>query len=127
MFRFAQDWGKVEKLLARVSMLPKERHREGVLSREEEEAYLGAAPPLLKDVATLLLDCGLRPDEAFRLRWEQVRDGALHVLHGKTDSARRSIPLSDRAAEAIERRRRIGHLRGSSPLRRRPVTRRSPA
>ncbi len=106
MFRLAQDWGKVEKLLARVSMLPKERHRERVLSREEEEAYFAVARPLLKDVATVLLDCALRPEECFRLRWEQVRDGALHIMHGKTESARRSIPLSDRAAAVIESRRR---------------------
>jgi integrase len=105
MFRLAQDWGKVEKLLARVSMIPKERHRERVLSRDEEAAYLAAAPPLLKDVASVLIDCALRPEEVFRLRWEQVRDGAAHIMHGKTESARRTIPLSDRAAAAVESRR----------------------
>jgi len=105
MFRLAQEWGRVDKLLARVSMIPKERHRERVLSRDEEAAYLAAAPPLLKDVASVLIDCALRPEEVFRLRWEQVRDGAVHILHGKTESARRTIPLSDRAAAAIESRR----------------------
>jgi integrase len=110
MFRLAQDWGRVEKLLARVGMLPKERHRERVLSREEEDAYFAVARPLLNDVATVLLDCALRPEECFRLRWEQVRDGALHILHGKTESARRVIPPSDRAAAVIESRRQ-----GESP------------
>jgi integrase len=105
MFKLAQEWGRVERLLARVSMLPKERHRERVLSLEEEASYLAAARPLLRDLAEVLVDCALRPEECFRLRWEQVRDGSLHVLHGKTESARRSIPLSDRAAAAIERRR----------------------
>jgi integrase len=32
-------------------------------------------PYLLRDVATILLDCGLRPEECHRLRWEDVRRG----------------------------------------------------
>src|SRR5579871_7049161 len=62
-------------------------------------------PFLLRDVATVLLDCGLRPDECFRLRWEYVRDGALHVPFGKTANARRTIPLTPRLAALIEMRR----------------------
>jgi integrase len=62
-------------------------------------------PYLLRDVATLLLDCGVRPEECYRLRWEQVRDGALHVAYGKTANARRSIPLSRRAEAVLEMRR----------------------
>jgi len=90
---------------APLSMIPKERHRERVLSSDEEAAYLAAAPPLLKDVASVLIDCALRPEEVFLLRWEPLRDRAVHILHGKTESARRTIPLSDRAAAAIESRR----------------------
>jgi integrase len=92
MFRLAQEWGKVGKLLPRVSVVPTENHRERVLTREEEDKYLAAAKPLLKDAATILLDCAMRPDECFRLRWDQVRDGSLRILHGKTESARRAIP-----------------------------------
>lgn len=137
MFKLAQEWGKVEKLLPRVSMVPKENHRERVLTQDEEDRYLKAAtavgegieeayqralegiratqrgeqpvkprdPFLLRDVFTVLIDCALRPEECFRLRWDQVRDGALHVLHGKTENARRVIPLPERAAAIIESRR----------------------
>jgi integrase len=137
MFRLAQEWGKVERLLPRVSMVPKENHRERVLTEDEEDRYLKAAtaigdgiqeayqralegiratqrgekpakprdPYMLRDVATVLIDCALRPEECFRLRWDQVRDGEMHILHGKTDNARRVIPLSDRAASVIESRR----------------------
>jgi integrase len=66
-----------------------------------------ADPFLLRDVATVLLDCGLRPDECFRLRWEHVRDGALHVPFGKTENARRTIPLTPRLAALIEMRRAV--------------------
>ena len=69
MFHLAQEWGKVEKVLPRVRMLPGERHRERVLTGEEEKRYLEDAGPLLRDVAMILLDCGLfqgRRDEAWR-------------------------------------------------------------
>jgi len=63
------------------------------------------APFLLRDIATVLIDCGLRPEECSRLRWEHVRDGAVHVPFGKTENARRTIPLTQRAAALIEMRR----------------------
>ena len=66
-------------------------------------------PFLLRDAATLLMDCGLRPDECFRLRWEHVRDGALHVPFGKTENARRTIPLTPRAGGLIEMRRTVAN------------------
>ncbi len=66
-------------------------------------------PFLLRDVATVLLDCGLRPEECYRLRWEEVRDGALHIPFGKAASARRSIPLPNRAAVLIEMRKPVAN------------------
>src|SRR5262249_33539968 len=84
-------------------------------------------PFLLRDVTTLLDDCALRPEECFRLRWEHVRDGAVHVPFGKTENARRTIPLTPRAAALLEMRRaaakgewvfpaptRSGHIEKSS-------------
>jgi integrase len=62
-------------------------------------------PFLLRDFTTVLADCGLRPEECFRLRWENIRDGAAHVPFGKTVNARRTIPLTPRAAAIIEMRR----------------------
>jgi len=61
-------------------------------------------PFLLRDVATVLLDCGLRPEECFRLRWENIRGDAAHVPFGKTENARRTIPLTPRASALIEMR-----------------------
>jgi integrase len=37
-----------------------------------------------------------------------VRDGALHVPFGKTENARRTIPLTPRLAALIEMRRTVG-------------------
>jgi integrase len=106
MFALSQEWGKVEKVLPRVRMLPGERHRERVLTAAEEKTYLGNAAPLLHDVAVVLLDCGLRPEECFRLRWdENVRGEGIEVQYGKTDNARRRIPVSQRVAAVLEMRR----------------------
>lgn len=136
-FHLAVEWGKVEKLPAKVSLIPGERRRERVLSAGEEDAYLKAAgkigdsileahekalrgiratqrgekprkpedPYLLRDVAVILLDCGLRPEECQRLRWEHHRGDTIYVPHGKTVNARREIPLSERARKVLERRR----------------------
>jgi len=62
-------------------------------------------PFLLRDVAVVLLDCALRPEECFRLLWEDVRGGALHVLFGKTANARRRIPLTERVTARLEERK----------------------
>ena len=71
-------------------------------------------PFLLRDVTTLLIDCGLRPEECFRLQWEHVREGSVHVPFGKTANARRTIPLSQRAAAILEIRRSAAEAPGSS-------------
>ncbi len=105
MFHLAQEWGKVEKVLPKVTMLPGERHRERVLSFEEEEQYLAKAKPLVRDVDTILLDCGLRPEECFRLSWENIRDGNLEIHFGKSGAARRRIPMTPRVSALLEMRK----------------------
>lgn len=104
MFNLANEWAKVEKVLPSVRLLPGENHRDRVLTPQEEAAYLSKAGPLLREVTTLLLDCGLRPEECFRLRRENVRDSGIEIQHGKTEAARRRIPLSQRAAAVVDAR-----------------------
>jgi integrase len=82
---------------------------------------------ILRDATTLLADCGLRPDECFRLRWEHIRDEALHVPFGKTENARRTIPLTQRAAAYLEMRRAVAKTEWVFPAGTRAVTSRSPA
>jgi integrase len=60
---------------------------------------------LLRDVATALLDCGLRPEECHRLKWENVRDGAIEIFVGKRKASRRRIPASQRLLSILEMRR----------------------
>jgi integrase len=68
--------------------------------------YLAAAP---EPIASLLADTGMRPEECFRLSWENVvwlngRHGTLLVTHGKTAAARRVIPTTPRVRAVLEPR-----------------------
>ena len=114
MFHLAQEWGRVERALPNVKMLPGEKHRERVLNAAEEDLYFRGASTdamaqyadaaLLRDVATVLLDCGLRPEECFRLRTENVTDGKIEIHYGKTDNARRQIPMTARVKATLDMR-----------------------
>ena len=64
MFKLAEEWGIVSKIMPKVRLLPGENRRERVVTLAEEKVYLEAAAPLLRDFAVLELDCGLRPEEA---------------------------------------------------------------
>jgi integrase len=96
-------------------------HLRGETSTEPSDPFL------LRDVTTILLDCGLRPEEAFRLRWQHVQEDVLHIPFGKTENARRRIPLTQRAGALLSMRRgahseqwvfpaptRTGHIEKSS-------------
>ncbi len=89
-------------------MLKGEHQRERVVSKIEEEKYLKACPPLIKDVATIIFDCGLRPEELYRLNTENVQEDFLVIYYGKGKGSRRRIPMSGRVQEIIDRRLKVG-------------------
>jgi integrase len=97
----------VIQVVPNIKMLPGERHRERVLSTEEEARYLAAASEPLTSVAAVLADTGMRPEECYRLRWENInwtngRNGRLLVTHGKTKAARRMLPFTPRVKAILE-------------------------
>jgi integrase len=106
--RLAEQWGVLEAAPA-ISLLPGERHRERVVTLDEEAKYLDAAPEPVKSIAAVLADTGLRPDECYRLRWENITwangtNGTLLVTHGKTGAARRGLYLTPRVRFILETR-----------------------
>jgi len=108
MLRLAVEWGVLESA-PQIKMLPGERHRERVVTPNEEARYLAAAPEPLASIAAVLVDTGMRPEECFRLCWEAVtwingRHGTLFVAHGKTPAARRVLPLTPRVRAILEAR-----------------------
>jgi integrase len=84
----------------------REQGRERILSFNEERLYLEAANPTLRDVATMILECGCRPDEVFRIRVEDISLLArtLKIHSGKTKNARRTVPLTEAALGVLKRR-----------------------
>jgi len=108
ILNLAVEWG-VLTTAPKVKVLSGERRRERVITLEEEARYLAAAPEPLSSIAIVLTDTGTRPEECFRLRWENVtwlngRNGALLVTHGKTAAARRVIPMTPRVRAVLEAR-----------------------
>jgi integrase/recombinase XerD len=57
-------------------------------------------------VATIILECGCRPDEVFRIRVEDVilLGRTLRIQSGKTKNARRTVPITDAALDVLKRR-----------------------
>jgi integrase len=67
---------------------------------------------LLPDVATIIVDGGMRPEEVFRMRWENVhfepagnaRFGRIFNPFGKTENARRNVSMTQRMRALLEMR-----------------------
>lgn len=116
ILRLAHEWKEIDRV-PRIRLLGGERNRDFVLSRAQEKVFLEACPQPLKDIATLMLETGLRIGEALALEWPDVkleplsgsRFGYIRVREGKSKNARRTLPLTDRAA-AMLRSRLIGRV-----------------
>jgi integrase len=67
-----------------------------VITFEEEITYLAKASQPLKDIATVILDTGLRPEECFRIRVEHLDFVARTIFNpfGKTKAARRRVTMT---------------------------------
>jgi integrase len=112
LLRLAQEW-KVLDRVPRIRMLRGERMREFVLSHRAEQGYLDACPQPLRDVATLILETGVRPGEATSLQWDDVRlqpavhakFGYIQIRSGKSHNAKRNLSLTPRAAELLKGRK----------------------
>lgn len=77
-----------------------------VITVEEERAYFQHASDPLYDIAGMILETGMRPEEVCAMRFQNVRLKEEFYFNpmGKTSSARRRVPLTKRAQEIILRR-----------------------
>jgi integrase len=107
MLNVAKSWGKVDGW-ADITLAKGERQRNRVLSDEEIKSYLAACAPDWKAVATIMLGTGMRPDEVFSLRWENLepedRAGVVSIVKGKTDAAKRKLPMVAAVYDALSAR-----------------------
>jgi integrase len=119
LLRLAHEWKELDRV-PRVRLLSGERSRDFVLNRQAELLYLSCCAQPLHDLALLILETGLRIGEALSLEWADVslqplsgaRFGYLRVRDGKSKNARRTIPLTDRAALMLH----VRHSAAISPL-----------
>jgi integrase len=126
MLNFAVRLGHVhDNPFKAVKLLQEEPGMMRIISHEEEHQYLTNAPPLLRDVATIILETGMRPMEVFSIRRENVNleKTFIFVPSGKTKFARRTIPLTDQVAEILKRRmgavktqHLFAHRKGDKPM-----------
>jgi len=98
--RFADRCGLIR--YRGVQTLPGEKNREFILDGETEKRYLELADYPLKQVAILLLDLGLRPEECVSLRKTDIDTNAVHVRAGKTANACRTLPQTSRSAQVLQ-------------------------
>ena len=89
-----------------MDFLPENNEQTRVLTYDEQGKYLAAATPVLRDVATLMLETGMRPEEVYRIQPENVNlaGGFLFNPFGKTKAARRRVPLTSTARSVLARR-----------------------
>jgi integrase len=92
----AYEWGKLDRP-TKIRMARGERQRERIVTDAEFLAYRDLCREPWRDVATLIFGIGIRPGEAYKLRWEQVglnsEGGAIRIADGKSKAARRQIPI----------------------------------
>jgi integrase len=100
----AEEWGVIGT--APRIKLAKEYGRSAVISAAAEATLLKYARQPLRDVLTVMIDAGLRPQEVFRMRWEDLNweTGTIFVPQGKTRNARRYVPMSQRIIAALRKR-----------------------
>ena len=87
----------ISKTAAKVFREDNEQTR--VLTYDEQGKYLSKATPMLRDVATLMLETGMRPEEVYRIQPANVylAENYLFNPYGKTKAAKRRIKLTETA------------------------------
>jgi Site-specific recombinase XerD len=101
----AEEWNLIART-PRVKLV-KEYGRSTIIDKDTEEKLLAVCKQPLKDVLILMLDSGMRPQEVFRMRWENVNweKRTFFVPFGKTRNSRRHVPLSLRALALLNERK----------------------
>jgi integrase len=86
--------------------LYREIPRDTIFTPDYEARLLAVAPQLLADIFVLLMDTGTRPAEIYRLKWEDVlwSENLLRIREGKTAASRRTIGMSTRVRQILQRR-----------------------
>jgi integrase len=112
MLSAALEWGLLGAT-PKIKLL-KQVRRSLLIDGVREAQLLKFAKKPLSDVLVIMQDTGLRPDEVLRMRWEHIDWQARTIFnpYGKTERARRRLPMSDRVRQTIEQRRKKDQSQG---------------
>lgn len=86
-----------------------------VITFEEQAAYLSETSQPLRDIAEIMLDTGMRPEEVFRMRVENIdfKQKTIFNPFGKTKAARRTIPMTDDVLSLLRGRVKVAAEMGT--------------
>lgn len=84
----------------------RETGRERIISLEEEREYMACASQPLKDIARIMLDTGMRPEEVFRIERVNVDLAQRTIANpfGKTKAARRKLTMTGEVWTIMKKR-----------------------
>jgi integrase len=84
----------------------REAGRTRIISSGEEEDYFAAASQPLRDIARIILDTGMRPEEVFRIQTDNLDFGQRAIFNpfGKTAAAKRKLTMTDEVCSIVKRR-----------------------
>jgi integrase len=106
MYNYAERCGfQVSNPVKHVEFF-RETGRERIISLEEERAYIAAASQPLKDIARIMLDTGMRPEEVFRIERANVDLGQRTIVNpfGKTKAAKRKLTMTEEIYSILKKR-----------------------
>jgi integrase len=107
MCNFAIKAGlRLQNPFSGVRFLTENNEQTRVLNYSEQQGYLNTASQPLRDVAILMLETGVRPEEVYRMTRESVdlAAGTVSIRFGKTKAAKRKISLSASARDVLRKR-----------------------
>ena len=104
----AFEWGKLDRPV-KITLAKGEKQRNRVVTALELQRYFEECAQPWRDAAIVIGGTGMRPGEAFVLRWENIHlngtGGLIQVTEGKTKAARRMLPMVPAVHAALCARR----------------------
>lgn len=113
MFNLAIKAGLLlQNPFSKIRFLAENNDQTRVLTYHEQQQYLNAASQPLRDIAVIMLETGMRPEEVYSIDRKNVHlaEGYIFNPTGKTKAAKRRIALTASAVEVL--RRRLGKASG---------------
>ena len=106
LFNYAERCGyRVSNPVKNVEFFS-ETGRERIISLVEEREYMASASQPLKDIARIILDTGMRPEEVFRIERVSVDIAQRTIMNpfGKTKAARRKLTMTEEVWTIMNKR-----------------------